>query len=358
MEIKNSIIAIPPGESIKEQLEDRNMSQVEFAERMGSSTKFISQLLNGKVPLTHQTALKLESVLGVPARFWNNLEALYQEDLARIDQETELESEISVATCFPFNDMVKKGWVAAKKAPHERVEELRRFFEVASLSQVNHISKLAPVFRKLDNGKASDFALSAWLQKGYLEAREINTKPFNKLRLKTSIPKIRSLISENPEVFQPKLIEILSDCGVALVFLPHLQNTFAHGATTWENKTKAIIALSLRGKDADKFWFSLFHELGHLILHEKDNTFIQYDDPASVDIRETEADAFASDTLIPPEPYTTFIQYGLFSEQAVLKFAAAISTQPGIVVGRLQHDHEIGFNQLNHMKIKYEWVIH
>lgn len=358
MEIRNTIIAIPPGESIKEQLEDRNMSQVEFAERMGQSTKFISQLLNGKVPLTHQTALKLESVLGVPARFWNNLEALYQEDLARIEQEKELEAEMTIAKEFPFSDMVKKGWITAKKAPHEKVEELRRFFEVASLSQVNHIAKLAPVFRKLDNGKASDFALSAWLQKSYLEARDIRTKPFNKQKLKAHIHKIRSLISESPETFHPKLIDILSDCGVALVLLPHLQNTYAHGATTWENKTKAIVTLSLRGKDADRFWFSLFHELGHLILHEKDNTFIQYDDPTAEDIRETEADAFASGTLIPREPYTAFIQNGLFSEQAVLSFAAEISTHPGIVVGRLQHDHEIGFNQLNHLKTKYEWVIH
>lgn len=358
MEIKNGIIAIPPGESIKEQLEDRNMSQVEFAERMGFSTKFISQLLNGKVPLTHQTALKLESVLGVPARFWNNLEALYQEDLARIEQEEELESELFIADAFPFKDMVNKGWIAAKKAPHEKVEELRRFFEVASLVQVNHISKLAPVFRKLDNGKASDFALSAWLQKSYLEARDIKTKPFNKQRLKAVIPKIRLLINESPEFFQPKLIEALANCGVALILLPHLQNTYAHGATTWESKTKAIVTLSLRGKDADKFWFSLFHEVGHLILHEKDNTFIQYDDPAAEDIRETEADAFASDTLIPLEPYNAFIQYGLLSEQAILDFAAAISTRPGIVVGRLQHDHEIGFNQLNHLKIKYEWINH
>lgn len=358
MEIKHSIIAIPPGESIKEQLEDRNMSQVEFAERMGQSTKFISQLLNGKVPLTHQTALKLESVLGVPARFWNNLEALYQEDLARIEQEKELEAELTIAKEFPFSDMVKKGWIAAIKTPHGKVEELRRFFEVASLNQVNLITKLAPVFRKLDNGKASDFALSAWLQKSYLEARHISTKTFNKQKLKTRIPQTRSLISENPETFLPKLIDILSDCGVALVLLPHLQNTYAHGATTWESKTKAIITLSLRGKDADRFWFSLFHELGHLILHEKDNTFIQYDDPTAEDIRETEADAFASGTLIPYEAYKAFIQNGLFSEQAVLNFAEAVSIPPGIVVGRLQHDHKIGFNQLNHLKIKYEWITH
>lgn len=98
MEIKNSIIAIPPGETIKEQLEIREMNQKEFSKRMGMSTKYISQLINGKVPLTHQTTLKRESVIGVPARFWNNLEAIYQEDLARIKHEVKLEEEIYIVS--------------------------------------------------------------------------------------------------------------------------------------------------------------------------------------------------------------------------------------------------------------------
>jgi HTH-type transcriptional regulator/antitoxin HigA len=356
MEIKNGIIAIPPGESIKEQLDDRAMSQTEFAERMGYTTKFISELINGKVPLSHQTALRLERVLGIPARFWNNLEALYQEDLARIKQEIELESELSIAELIPYSEMAKKKWIQTTKIPRERVELLRRYYSVASLKHVKKLNKLCAVFRKVDHGKASEYALSAWMQKGFIEARELTTKSFNKKKLDSNLTKIRSFINEDPAFFQPKLIELLADCGVALVFLPHLKNTYAHGATTWENKNKAIIILSLRGKDADKFWFSLFHEIGHLILHGKDNTFIQYDDMTAHDNRETEADLFASNILIPAIAYHNFIEMADFSEQSISIFASFISIHPGIVVGRLQHDQIIGFNQLNHMKQKYEWT--
>ena len=70
-----SYIAVPPGATIKEQLEDREMSQKEFAARMDMSEKHISRLINGDVQLTQETALRLEMVLGVPAKFWNNLES-------------------------------------------------------------------------------------------------------------------------------------------------------------------------------------------------------------------------------------------------------------------------------------------
>ncbi|SCZ81838.1 ImmA/IrrE family metallo-endopeptidase [Acidaminobacter hydrogenoformans] len=353
---KLDIIAIPPGETIKEMLEDRCISQLEFAERMGSSTKFISQLINGKVALTHQTALKLESVLGVPARFWNNLESLYQEDLAKLKQQSELEAEASIVKSFPYADMANKNWVKQTKKPAERVEELRGFYEVASLKNIKNINKLSTVFRKVDHGKASEYALSAWLQKGFLEGRDIQTRDFNKRRLISVLPQIRALANESPQDFIPKLSKLLSDCGVALIFLPHLKNTYAHGATVWMSKQKAFIILSIRGKDADKFWFSLFHEIGHLVLHEKDSTFIQYDEENLRDSHETEADHFASNSLIPQSVYHEFVSEGNFSEDKVNSFADKISIPAGIVVGRLQHDQRIKFNQLNHLKVKYEWA--
>ena len=79
-----SVIAVPPGATIREQLEIRGMSQREFAQRMGLTENHISRLINGKVELTPDVALRLESVLGAPASFWNNLEAIYREQIARV----------------------------------------------------------------------------------------------------------------------------------------------------------------------------------------------------------------------------------------------------------------------------------
>ena len=82
-----SYIATPPGATIKEQLEDRGMSQKEFASRMGMSEKHISHLINGDVQLTSDVAYRLEMVLGLPAKFWNNLEAIYREKIVKADAE-------------------------------------------------------------------------------------------------------------------------------------------------------------------------------------------------------------------------------------------------------------------------------
>lgn len=355
MEIKKNIIAIPPGETIKEQLELCDMLQNEFAERMGMSTKHISQLITGKVPLTHQTALKLETVLGIPARFWNNLESLYQEDLARIKQEFELEEEIEIVSLIPFNEMAKNGWIKTTRNAHEKVIELRKFFKVASLNQLTNIRKLNTIFRKLDYGKASDYALSAWIQKGIIESQLIETETFNKTKLKSILLELRSLTNEPPELLKKELVSMLSSCGIALVFLPHLKRTYAHGATIWSTKNKAVIVLSLRGKDADRFWFSLFHEIGHLILHKKEDIFIHYDDPKMQNKLESEADKFSSDLLIPKDDYQYFISAHDFSSSAVESFAQKISISAGIVVGRLQHDKYIPYTHLNMLKIKYSW---
>ena len=86
-----SFIATPPGATIKEQLNDRGMSQKEFAARMDMSEKHISKLINGEVQLTPEVAVRLEVVLGVPARFWNSLEAVYREKLIKVEAENAMD---------------------------------------------------------------------------------------------------------------------------------------------------------------------------------------------------------------------------------------------------------------------------
>lgn len=105
MRQSNTTIAIPPGETIKEQLEDREMSQKEFAARMKLSEKHISKLINGEVQLTPPVAEKLEMVLGVPAAFWNSLEAIYREKLAKVEAENEMDEDRAIAKNLPIREM-------------------------------------------------------------------------------------------------------------------------------------------------------------------------------------------------------------------------------------------------------------
>ena len=97
-----SYISTPPGATIKEQLNVRGMSQKEFAARMNISEKHISQLINGEVQLTPETAVRLEMVLDVPARFWNNLEAIYREKIIKEEAENAMDAEVELAKQFPY----------------------------------------------------------------------------------------------------------------------------------------------------------------------------------------------------------------------------------------------------------------
>ena len=342
-----STIAIPPGATIREQLESRNMSQKEFAQRMDMSEKHISRLINGKVELTHETALRLELVLGIPANFWNNMEALYREQEARVHEELTLEQDEAVAAKMPYSECARLGWLQPTRNKSEKVHSLRRFFEVANLGVLEKMQIFGIAYRTAGANNKSDYAKAVWAQKARIEARSIRTDPINIKLLKESLPQIRAMTTLNPEVFCDKLADILARCGIALVFLPHIKGSFIHGAT-FADGNYIVLGLTVRGKYADMFWFSLFHELGHIICgHITDNK----DD----DSNENEADNFAQSALIPSEKYDDFIGRKNFNKTEILYFSNMIAIAPGIVLGRLQKENRIPYSWHHDLKIRYEY---
>lgn len=341
-----SFIATPPGATIKEQLLDRGLSQKEFAIRMGMSEKHISKLINGEVQLTPDVAVRLEMVLGVPAKFWNKLEATYREKLIKANAENDMDADKELAMKLPYREMAKNGWVPETRDITEKVIHLRKYFEVVKLEIIKNMQLSKIVCRRLAETEKSDLALLAWAQKAKLEARSIDTSLVDLKTLKKSLPKIRSMTTMNPSDFCPKLIELLSNCGIALVFLPHIGGSFLHGATFYDGN-KIVVGLTVRGKDADKFWFSLFHELGHILLGHinQPNGTTEKDEKA--------ADIFAKETLIPTEEFNAFTTHNDFSKAAICAFAQEEHILCGVVVGRLQKEGFINYNRCNDLKTKY-----
>ena len=342
-----SYIATPPGATIKEQLEDRGMTQKEFASRMEMSEKHISRLINGEVQLTSDMAYRLEMVLGLPARFWSNLEAIYREKLVKVEAENALDADAELARKFPYNEMAKNGWVAETRDPKEKAINLRKFFEVVRLQMLSNNQLLPSIAcRRVSITEKADYALIAWAQKAKLDARNISTTPINVDRLVEKLPIIRAMTTKPPEVFCEELISLLANCGIALVFLPHMGGSFLHGATFYD-KNKIVIGLTVRGKDADKFWFSLFHELGHIILGHLNL------ENGATGTEEEAANEFAKEQLIPKAMFEHFVGNAVFTREALIEFANIIKIDPGIVVGRLQKEGYIDFKWYNDLKTKY-----
>ena len=166
--------------------------------------------------------------------------------------------------------------------------------------------------------------------------------PFDPARLAHSLQSIRSLTKEEPGKYATALQALLASAGVALVISNHFPGTMAHGATFWIHKHKAVLMITIRGVWADIFWFSLFHEIGHILLHRSEDLIIETDAPLeSEKQREAEADAFASNALIPDEDYRRFVAAGSFYRDDIVQFARIAGVHRGIVVGRLQHDRLI-----------------
>lgn len=357
----SSDLAIPPGEYLAEVIEDLQMSQVELAQRMGRPVQAINEIIKGQKAITPDTALQLEQVTGVPAHLWTSLEEEYRLTLARHKEQEQLEQESELIDPKLYNAMAKLGWVRKVGDKLEKVRELWRFFGVASLHNLKDVKAYSPAFRVSTIGTACSYALAAWLRKGEVEAADVTVSPFDADRLKATLSRLRELtLEKDPAVWEPKARALLSECGVVLVIPPHLPKTYAQGATFWLSPTKVVVQMSIRHARADIFWFSLFHELAHVLLHGKRNTIVTldqektYGDPI-LQKHEDEANAFAGNLLIPSKEYRGFLKAGNFSASAVEAFADEILTSPGIVVGRLHHDKCLHPSQLNHYREIYKW---
>jgi len=351
----------PPGDTLLEVLEDRDMTQAELAERTGRPKKTINEIIKGKAAITPETALQLELVFNIPASFWNNHERRYREFLAQQEEKKRLAKQVPWLKEIPVTAMIKSGWIRRCEDKVEQLRELLNFFAVASPEQWegiwlnNHIE-----FRKSQAFQSDAGAISAWLRRGEIEASKIACAPYNATNFREALRKIRALTVELPEIFQPKVVQLCAEAGVAVVFVPELPKTRTSGATHWLNADKALIQLSLRYKTDDHLWFTFFHEAGHILLHGKRDFFLEGTGVVSVEDqeKENEANKFSADILIPPGDLKRFLaSISKISQVNIIQFANEIGIAPGIVVGRLQHDGLLPPSHCNDLKQRWEWAL-
>jgi Zn-dependent peptidase ImmA (M78 family) len=233
------------------------------------------------------------------------------------------------------------------------LDEVLRFFGVANVDAWHEgwgIPQFA--FRRSLAFKGEPGAMAAWLRLCELEARECRCGPFDKAAFRSAVGAIRSLTRKKPEVFVPEMIDRCAKAGVAVALVPEIKGAPVNGAAKWLTPDKAMICLNLRGKNNDLFWFTFFHEAGHILNDSKRETYIDVgyaDDP-----REEKANQFAANLLIPPEHVQELPR--LKSYRAVLAFARSIKIAPGIVVGRLQREKIVPYSHLNRLKVRLEWA--
>ncbi len=344
-------IAIHPGKMIAQAVDREGMSQKSLCVRTGITEKHLSQIINGEASITVETALLLENALGGSASFWINLGKNYQETKARIDRLSLIQQEIPLLSKFPYNELAKRGYVDKTSNKENRVINLWKFFGVNSLSYVHKTEPIA--FRKQDSPSIRSEHIAAWLRCGELEAKKRVIPEYSELKLKAILAPLKHLSTQTPENYSSAIVDKLNEVGVAVIFIEHFPGSKVSGAVRWINNTP-VIQLSLFYSWADIFWFNLYHELGHLLLHGKKEKFLEFDNKelSLINEKEEQADKFAINSLIPVRDYDNFVKNKPFSTERILAFAKSLKIHPGIVAGRLGYDGKVRWNAISNLRTR------
>ncbi|WP_437512711.1 HigA family addiction module antitoxin [Sorangium sp. So ce1099] len=356
-----------PGDTVVEYLEFHGWSQRDLARRTGLTPKTISEICNGKAPITPATSLALEKVFQRPAHLWLNLQRQFDEAVAR-----RRESEKSVqwkdwVAKFPLKEMKRFKFISPEKHHQSDTDALLSFLGVSSPESWNSVWQAAGVaYRQTRKFKTSIEAVSVWVRATELAAAELPVADFNEKTLRSSVDTLRRYTRERVQDVIEQAQKLCAAAGVALVWVPEFQNTGISGCARWLSDNKALIALTLRYKTDDQMWFTLFHELGHILLHSRKHIFVLDNAVDNISDRvvdpqmqqyEDEANRFSADTLIPPHALEKFIRKNDFGNEAIHNFAEEIGIGPGIVVGRLQHEGLLQPYQGNALKQTLQWNI-
>ncbi len=341
----------PPGATVRDILKERGQTISDFAGAMTLSVADARKLLDGSAPITREVAILLSSVLGLSADFWLCRESQFRKGLVRLANNEQWLREL------PVSDLTKFKWIRPARSTTDKIAACLEFFGVATVSdwwlRYEGSARLA-AFRTSKSFGSTEAAVLAWLRKGELEADAADCGQWDRTRFLGALPSIRALTRQKePALFIPELQRLCSDCGVAVVIEKAPRGCRASGATHFLDAHKAILMLSFRYLSDDHFWFTFFHEAGHLLLHDLSTTVLEGDHLCTGE-EEEEANQFSANLLVPPEHQPAMRALPV-NGRAVMRFARQIGISPGIVVGQLQHLGIFTHMQLNNLKERYSW---
>ena len=329
-------IAFHPGYYISEIIENSGLTQEDFARRLGTTPKTISILISGSQNLSLDIAGKLSRMLGTSIEYWLNLQNKYDMLREEFILDSQLQDERRVFSFLDYRYFRDNfGLPAFSRNIPEQIRCLRELLGIASLTVLED-ECLATSFRKgAGEQKAQNIArANAIVQLAVNKAVSIECPKFNRKKFEKAANRAAEMTMDRTQ-FWEKVEKEFREAGVVLIVLPNLSCSKVNGATKRLNG-KIMLMLTDRGGYEDILWFSLFHEIGHIINGDLGITF--------GDDVEEDADCYAQNKLIPPEAYEQFIRLNkYYTDISIRSFAESIHRDPGIVLGRLLKEKRIAY---------------
>lgn len=349
-------LLIHPGETLKEVLEDNGMSQKELAIRTGFTEKHISTVIQGKKGISGKFAQCLEYVFDIDASFWCNLQSEYDQEVIRFNEANNItQEEINILSNLKqiIEYFIEKNMLEINDDKPAVVIKLRRILNVCNLTKIPQLT-VQGAFRASATSYVDPYVLCAWQKICELKMHNMDVeKSLNLELLKASIPQIKHLMFKEPNSMRTELVKIFADCGIAFSIVRHFKGAPVQGFIKETDDGKLLLCVTLRQAFADIFWFTLFHEIGHILNGDVKKCLCDFD--FQKDEAEKKADKFASDTLINEANIKKFLRVSDFSLDAIKAFALQEKVPPFIIIGRLQKEGVLDYSKYNEIKVRYKW---
>ena len=351
-------LIIHPGETISDILVERGITQAELAARTGVTPAYVCNVIAGKKDISAKFAFALEYALGVSKSFWINLQANYDAELLEANESETITDEERVAR-NSLKDIVKYlkeiGKMPLREAVDDSILSLRKALQ---MSNIANLKEMVPegALRLSSKSKVDPYVMGAWIRicKIAVEKLNVSTK-FDIEKIDELVVKAKTIMCNAGESIQKSLTELFSEYGIDFSVVRNFRGAPVQGFISKKNDGTYQMVLTIRGSYADIFWFSLFHELGHIANGDVNSSinFIDYDGNADIEVG---ADTFASTRLIDSNAYEQFIGYADFSLNAIKTFADSQHIRPYIVIGRLQREKLLEYNRYSSEKVRYKWA--
>jgi HTH-type transcriptional regulator/antitoxin HigA len=336
----------PPGYFIKDQLEQRQWSQNELAEVLGITPRHLSQVMNGESPLSYDLAIQLGQAFDTSPQLWSNLYlsyALWQEQQEAEVSETEVKAGIYER--MPIRDMIKKGWLREPRNVRDLAKQVAGFWgrDDADLAFID--TEYTPCLNRSSLAKANQFNKSyalTWYRMASVCAQDIQVPAYRKPELQQLFASISGYTAKSDGV--PSFLSQLNQCGVKFIVLPHLEKTYLDGAAFIQEENPVLV-YTARYNRVDNFWFTIAHEIAHVLLHlskSGDVILDDLDERENTDL-EQEANAAAAEQLKHKEIGACFKCSGQVHPKRVLACARMYNLHPSIVAGKLAREGAIGY---------------
>lgn len=345
-------IAFHPGYYIKELVEESGLTQEDFAKRLDTTPKNLSLLIRGEQSLSIDIALKLSRMLGTSVNYWLNLQNAYDALVAEFKSEEELVQERKVFEHFDYKYFRDNyGLPDLPRKIDEQIKKVREFLNVATLSvftKRNMVVSFRSSAQELT--QANTIKANVMVQIATNKALKAEAPKFHKKKFEEAVAYALTL-TRNHEEFYPLIKKAFYNAGVIFIILPNISGSRTNGATK-KVGDNIMLMVNDRRLYADSFWFTLFHEIGHIMNGDYGISFER-----ETGEQEEAANKFAEDSLIPPEKYRAFVQTNKFDLQAIKSFANQIERDPGIVLGRLQNDGIVGFDDWTMKPLRHKYKV-